>query len=135
MKLSEKQQLFTENIARLIIWGISKGYKFTFGEADRTKSQQILYYKGYEVALNKNTPILIKAKRKSKTMRSKHLDRLAIDLNIFDKNGKYITSFEETKEIGDKWESLDPANVWGGDFNKNDIEDGFLDTPHFQSNL
>jgi hypothetical protein len=135
MKLSEKQQRFTENIAKLIIWGISKGYKFTFGEGDRTTSQQILYYTGYEIALKENKPVLVKTKRKSHTMHSKHLNRMAHDLNIFDKNGKYITSFEDTKEIGDYWESLDPANVWGGDWNKNDIEDGFMDTPHFQSNL
>lgn len=131
MKLSEAQAHFSLMIAKLIIWGKDEGYTFTFGEANRTDAQQILYYTGYDIVINNDVPVLIKSKKKTKTLNSNHKERLAIDLNIF-KNGKYITSFEDTKPVGDKWESMDIKNRWGGDWNKNDIKDGFIDTPHFE---
>lgn len=131
MKLSQAQSKFSLMIAQLIIWGNENGFTFTFGEAHRTDEQQILYFTGFDVKLINDTPTLIKDKQKSKTLNSNHKSKLAIDLNIF-KDGQYITSFADTKPIGDKWESMDRKNRWGGDWNQNDIEDGFMDTPHFE---
>ena len=99
MSLSEKQRLFTKNIARLItfVYFNLPGYELTFGEAYRTKEQQEIYFK----------------QGKSKTMNSKHLDRLAVDFNLFI-NGVYQTSTEAYKPLGEYWMSLDKNNVWGG---------------------
>lgn len=118
MKLSEQQQIFTKNIACLIHHAESLGYRLTFGEAFRTTEQQLLYVQS----------------GKSKTMNSNHLRRLAVDFNIFI-NGNLTYKWEDIKPLGDYWESLNSLNRWGGDWNKNDIKDGFIDTPHFEMNV
>jgi len=63
------------------------------------------------------------------------LRRLAIDFNIF-YNNILTNDFKTCKILGDYWESLDPLNRWGGDFNENDQDDDrFKDKPHFEMNL
>lgn len=118
MKLSEKQQIFTFNVSMLICKAYEMGLGLTFGEAYRTREQQLLYVQS----------------GKSQTMNSNHLRRMAVDFNIF-KDGNLTYNWDDIKPLGDYWESLDPANRWGGDWNKNDIKDGFIDTPHFEMNL
>ena len=44
---------------------------------------------------------------------SKHRRRLAIDLNLF-KDGKYLTSTEDHRPLGEYWESI--GGIWGGRF-------------------
>jgi len=112
MTLSEKQQKFTVLVARLILWGETKGYKFTFGEAFRTVDQ---------AAINAKKGIGIK--------NSLHTKRLAVDLNLFI-NGQYQTDGSAHKPIGEYWESLSTPEYtccWGGRFgdgNHYSIEDG-----------
>lgn len=118
MSLSKHQQTFTQNVAKLIFFACGLGIELTMGEAYRTKEQQEIYVRT----------------GKSKTMNSNHLRRLAIDFNFFI-NGKLTYDFDKVKPLGDYWESLHPANRWGGDFNQNDKEDGFVDTPHFEMNI
>lgn len=118
MKLSTAQQIFTSNIAKLIVFAELKGFGLTFGEAFRTNEQQLIYVQT----------------GKSKTMDSKHLKRLAVDFNCF-KNGNLTYDWNDIKVLGDYWESLNENNRWGGDWNKNDIKDGFIDVPHFEMNL
>jgi len=115
MRLSEKQQIFTRNIAKLINKATELEIGLTFGHAWRSLEEQKR----------------LKAEGKSQTLKSKHLDRLAVDFNFFI-NGKLVYDFHKIKVLGDYWENLHPDNVWGGDFNKNDKKDGFVDTPHFQ---
>ena len=116
MKLSEKQRIFTYNIACLIHFAYDQqGIELTFGEAYRTKEQQKIYIE----------------QGKSQTMNSNHLNRLAVDFNFF-VDGKLTYDWEVVKPIGDYWKSLHPKNRWGGDWNKNGIKDGFIDTPHFE---
>jgi len=116
MTLSDKQFLFLKNVGQLIDYAIQHGYKLTFGEAYRPQLMQEHYY---------NTG-------KSKTLNSQHGKRLAIDFNVF-LNGKYTTRYEHVKQLGDFWESLNPLNRWGGDWNGNDVQDeDFIDTPHFE---
>ena len=109
MKLSEKQQIFTENIAKLIVYSYNYGIKLTFGHAWRSQEEQ---------------KRLVSA-GKSKTMNSKHLNRLAVDFNFF-VNGKLTYKREEIQPLGDYWESLHPSNNWGGNWAS------FVDTPHFE---
>lgn len=133
MKLSEKQQIFTYNISCLIQYAFDMcGIRLTFGEAHRTWSQILLNYFGYRIERAGFIGIkLVKSKKLSRTLHSLHGDRLAVDFNFFI-DGKLTYDFDKIKPLGDYWESLHPKNRWGGDFNQDDIENGFVDTPHFE---
>ena len=111
MKLSEHQQIFSKHIARLIRHAELLGIDLTFGEADRTEYQQKEYVR----------------LKKSKTMHSNHLRRLAVDFNFFI-NGKLYYEHELITQLGKYWESIDPLNRWGGHFKS------IKDNPHFERN-
>lgn len=100
MKLSEKQQLFTQMIAQLIIWAADHGMRLTFGEAYRTPEQ---------AALN--------ARKGSGIRNSLHTQRLAVDFNLFI-NGVYQTDSAAYLPLGEFWESI--GGNWGGRFSKPD---------------
>lgn len=109
MKLSEKQRIFTRNIACLIEYAYSVNIELTFGHAWRSLDDQKR----------------LKAEGKSKTLKSKHLDRLAVDFNFFI-NGNLTYEKDKLIILGNYWESLNELNRWGGNFKS------FLDTPHFE---
>lgn len=46
---------------------------------------------------------------------SLHISKLAIDLNLF-KDGRYLSSTESHKKIGEWWERQDELCCWGGRF-------------------
>jgi peptidoglycan L-alanyl-D-glutamate endopeptidase CwlK len=117
MKLSEKQGIFLLNVAKLIQWVNDQDQYVTGGELLRTKEQQQIYVDSW----------------KSKTLDGKHLEKLAIDLNLFI-NGIYRTDTEAYKPLGQFWVSLHSDNRWGGDWNKDGaIEDEkFKDGNHFE---
>jgi hypothetical protein len=46
-----------------------------------------------------------------------HFIRLAIDINLFTKDGAYLIDTMAHKPFGDFWESLHPLCRWGGRFN------------------
>ncbi|MEH0833310.1 M15 family metallopeptidase [Pectobacterium cacticida] len=96
MTLSEKQQRFTQMIARLIDWAGKHGYQLTFGEAYRTPERAKL-----------------NAKRGSGIANSLHTQRLAVDFNLFI-NGQYQTQTDAYLPLGEYWESL--GGSWGGRF-------------------
>ena len=100
MTLSEKQQSFVWMIGKLIDFAHAQGYKLTFGEAYRTPEQ---------AALN--------AKKGIGIANSVHTIRLAVDFNLF-KDGKFLTSTEDHKPLGEFWESI--GGAWGGRFKKAD---------------
>ncbi|MCP4091556.1 MAG: M15 family metallopeptidase [Gammaproteobacteria bacterium] len=102
MRLSETQQEFTRDIARLIIWADSLGLALTVGEFYRTPAQ---------ARLNSRAGIGIS--------NSNHTRRLAADLNLF-VGGVYQTTTDAHKPLGDYWKGLNPNNVWGGDFKRRD---------------
>lgn len=119
MSLSKQQRIFTRNIAKLIEYAYDcLEIELTFGHAWRSLEEQKR----------------LKAEGKSKTLKSKHLDRLAVDFNFFI-NGKLTYDYHKIKPLGDYWVSLHKDNRWGGDFNKNGVKDGFIDTPHFEMNI
>lgn len=125
MKLSEKQIIFSKNVAKLIVYADEcLGIDLTFGEAYRTADQQYLYYHGLTF---KNDSIQ-STRRSSWTMNSNHLSRLAVDFNFFI-NGKLTYKKEDIQELGDYWETLHPKNKWGGNYPKKKE-----DTPHFEMN-
>jgi len=97
MTLREKQSVFLINVAKFILWiNEQPGYTVTGGELWRPDEMQEIYLK----------------EGKSKVQRSKHQDRLAVDLNLFI-NGEYKIDKEGYKPLADYWESLDENNKAG----------------------
>lgn len=102
MKLQQKQALFALLVAELILHASQRGYQVTFGEAYRSPE---------EAARLTGTGAGIR--------RSLHCDRLAIDLNLF-KDGKYLTTTEAHRFLGEWWESQHALCRWGGRFARAD---------------
>lgn len=115
MTLSGKQREFARMVGEFITWAYTQGYQLTLGEAYRTPEQQKIYMDT----------------GKSKTILSKHLDRLAIDLNLW-LNGKYVTDEEAYKPLGEYWESI--GGRWGGRFGDNPATEKIegWDAGHFE---
>ena len=114
MSLVKEQALFLTHLAKLILKAPEYGLILTGGELFRTREQQEIYVKS----------------GRSKTMNSRHLRRLACDLNFFtlDENGKPQLTYSGSavERLGKYWETLDPANSWGGNWSS------FKDAPHFE---
>ena len=100
MSLQLRQAIFAQNVAKLIQHINSVGYSCTLGDAMRSP----------EVAeANAKAGIGIAS--------SLHCVRLAIDLNLFDSDGKYLDKCtDQYSSIGQYWESLNDDNRWGGFF-------------------
>lgn len=103
MNLSQQQIEFTHNAAVLIHYIFAQGHTCTFGETYRTPEQAFLY-----------------AKQGKGIRNSLHIKRLAMDLNVFDAMGNYLTDSKDYEKFGVFWESLNPNNRWGGKFPKAD---------------
>jgi hypothetical protein len=120
MTLREKQSTFILNVARLIVNAFENGIELTFGEALRTPEQQLLYFEGFTIQKIGSNLHFVKTDRKTKTLKSKHLEKLAIDLNIFI-DGVWKTDKESYRPIAEYWKSLHPSNdcgyFWNWDFN------------------
>lgn len=117
MTLITEQHLFLLDVAKLIQEAERLAIVVTGGELYRTADQQVIYVKT----------------GRSKTMNSKHLQRLAIDLNFFIKtpSGELALTYDipTLQPLGNYWEQLSPGkNSWGGNW-KN-----FKDVPHFERN-
>jgi hypothetical protein len=143
MTLSEKQQVFTYNLAHLVLWGYTNRFKLTYGEATRTQSQVLLNFYGYDVVSDNGTLSLKKRPSTSKTLESIHTKRMAVDFNIFyegrmlfpagQSKEDFKKDLEITRKLGDYWMTLNTDNVWGSDWNKNHIDDeSFHDPYHFE---
>lgn len=105
MTLREEQNIFSRHVAKLLIEAVGRGFEVSIGEAERSVEQQRLHV----------------AAGRSKTMNSMHLKKCAIDLHFF-QDGRLCYP----AELGQFWESLDPKNKWGGNWNT------FKDMPHFE---
>lgn len=100
MSLREKQSMFAFYISRLISHAYELGYEVTLGDAYRDPRLHgvIGVKQGYGYS------------------KSCHKLRLAIDLNLF-KDGKFLSSTEDHKLLGEWWEQQYPLARWGGRFN------------------
>jgi hypothetical protein len=108
MYLEDEQQVFTENVCKLLEFIVRKGYHVTLGEAYRTHEQALIY-----------------AKEGLGIKNSLHCERLAIDLNIFTADEKQLTNVEDFRPFGEYWESLHKHNRWGGNFKTRPDADHF----------
>jgi hypothetical protein len=96
--LRQKQSRFARAVALLIQYATQQGYEVTFGEAWRTPEQ---------AQRNAEAGIGI--------ANSLHIDRLAIDLNLF-RDGRWLSSTEAHRPLGEFWESIGDDYHWGGRF-------------------
>jgi hypothetical protein len=108
--LSDQQKEFLYDVGELLVYAEQQGYKLTAGELTRTMYQQ-----------RENV-----RKGVSWTYNSKHLKRLALDVNLFSSTGGgglASNSDPAYCDLGSYWEGLSPHNRWGGRFH---------DQPHFE---
>lgn len=102
MTLGNKQRLFTKLIAQLILWAYENGYELTVGDAYRDPRSHGPFGEVKPGTYGRS--------------KSNHKRRLAMDFNLF-KDGKYQTTTEAHRELGEYWESLHPLCSWGGHYN------------------
>jgi len=108
--VQESQQKFAHDVVSLLTYMLHQGYKFTFGETMRTKEQAELY-----------------AAQGKGIKNSLHCKRLAIDINLFNPQGEFLSKSEDHTLFGEYWESLSPLNRWGGRFKR-------VDGNHYERN-
>jgi hypothetical protein len=108
--MSALQEEFAQSAAKLIVKAAEFGFGVTLGEAWRTPEQAQW-----------------DADHGSGISHSLHMDRLAIDLNLF-KDGVYLTAPDAYVQLGTWWKSLGPNYRYGGDFKIRDY-DHFSITP------
>jgi len=98
-ELISQQHKHLQNIAKLIQYIASCGYKCVEGEFLRTPEQAEIY-----------------AKRGVGIKNSLHCKKLASDILLFTQDDKYLTDTKDYLKFGEYWESLDPDCIWGGRF-------------------
>lgn len=117
MTLSERQCDFTYRVSMLI------------QKADQLRMRVAAIDWGRDLETQKRYV----AMKKSKTMNSKHLDNLAVDLKVI-KDGKAYQDYDTMKPLGEYWESL--GGRWGGRFGEDLTKvppvPGW-DAPHFEA--
>jgi len=88
MSYNREQAVFLQHVAELIRKAPDYGLLLTAGELYRTPEQQALHIKN----------------GRSKTMNSRHLDRMAIDLNFFeigpDHSLKLVYDGDQVRRLG-----------------------------------
>lgn len=103
--LIDKQFQFTLLLIDLLKKAHELGYAVTLGEAYRTPEQAKLY-----------------AAQGKGIANSLHIQRLAIDLNLF-KDNNFLIHTDDYKPLGEYWEGLSGNGLqccWGGRFSRAD---------------
>lgn len=113
----EKQFQFSRMLGLLFYWMGEQNYHWSMGRCWESTDKLPCPHCGWE---HSQQEILVYNKR-SKTMASKHLDRLAVDINLFE--GGKLAPVESYLPIVEKWESL------GG---KAGYRFKFVDAGHFE---
>ena len=117
MKLTDRQKIFTRDVALLIAYAYRIGLEIVIKEALRTKEQQEIYVK----------------QGKSQTHNSMHLNSLAVDFIIIDPAGRPLWEREHYRPLAEFWESLHRSNRAGFFWVERDAD--ALDDPyHFEHN-
>lgn len=98
MTLRQKQSLFARHAALLVLKAYDMGFEITLGEA-----------------LRPSWVAKENARRGRGIANSLHTQKLAIDLNLF-KNGRYLSSTEAHRKLGEWWEKQHELAAWGGRF-------------------
>ena len=99
MTLREKQSLFAKLLARLIFQAEAMGFEVTLGDVFRDPRVHGKWGEkaGYGAAY------------------SVHKMKLAADVNLF-RDGRYLSSSESHRRLGEWWEEQHELCRWGGRF-------------------
>ena len=113
MKLIDKQKLFSRLVADLIAGIYAMKLSCTLGDAYRDPRVHGKYGE----------------KKYYSASKSNHKIRLALDVNLFDEDGNYISDGDHPayKRVGEFWKSRHELCEWGGD-------EGREDANHFSLN-
>lgn len=103
--LHQRQVLHVILVARLIAWATAQGLTLTWGETFRTQAQA-----------NAN------AVSGAGIVNSLHLQRLAVDFQLFDASGNYVQDAAPYKPLADYWLTLDPLCCAGYYFHSVDAD-------------
>ncbi len=102
LSLGQRQELFMECLSKLLVWLIANGYKIRGGELQRDpRIAQMNNVNGTGIS------------------NSLHIDKLAIDLNLF-LGGRALVDSADHAPAGAYWKTLHELCAWGGDFAKPD---------------
>src|ERR1700686_1905743 len=100
--MSALQEQFAQSVAKLIQKAAELGYGVTLGEAWRTP-EQAQWDADHHIGV----------------AHSLHMDRLAIDLNLF-KDGQFLTAPDAYIQLGEWWKTLAENHRYGGGFQQED---------------
>ena len=114
----EKQFTFSKMLGFFFQWMAEKEYHWTLGDCWRSTDKLSCPHCGREHSYQE----LLVYNKRSKTTNSKHLDRLAVDIILFTKEGK-MSPVEDYLPLAEKWESL--GGIAGYRFK-------FVDAGHFE---
>lgn len=89
--LHQRQWLHVQLTAKLIEWAAAHNFVLTWGETYRLPAQAVA-----------------NAASGAGIRNSLHILRLAVDFQLFDANGKYLTDAADYKPLADYWITLDP---------------------------
>lgn len=103
--LHQRQVLHTLLTSELIAWAATQGMNLTWGETYRVPAQ---------AAAN--------AASGAGIANSLHIQRLAVDFQLFDAQGKYLTDASAYKPLADYWLTLDPLCCAGYYFHSCDAD-------------
>lgn len=123
MKLGERQELFMQLLPRLIDHAHEQGYRLRGGDLFRDPRLHGHFGKPNVISFMQKIFSLFYMRKIQETEYkgygsevSNHKLKCAIDLNLF-KDGDWLSSTEDHRELGKYWESLHPNCRWGGRFN------------------
>lgn len=105
MELLNHQNMFVEDIIKLLAYMQSQGHLTSLADAYRDPAVAEVY-----------------AKLGKGIVHSQHSQRLALDVNLFDSQGTYLSTEQPYANSGKYWESLRPCNRWGGNFPRKDAD-------------
>ncbi len=121
MSLRDHQVIFAKNFGLLIGYIYAQGYEITLGEAHRTALQAWANGLPKGTKITAETPSGVRIEWTEKvggigSAKSLHKIRLAMDINLFSKEGAYLTEETHFMKFADYWKSLNPLNRAGLDF-------------------
>ncbi len=140
MNYIDEQSAFLLDISLLIQFANKNGFQVTSGEFERSPELQLIYFHGKKVIGDGKEFRVVDSRARTTTLKTNHSVRRAADLHFFiNKEYIFLWKTKEGKEdierikkamkpIADFWKSLNPTNVWGGDWKS------LFDAPHFQRN-
>jgi hypothetical protein len=103
--LHDRQVLHVRLVSELIAWAETQGLALTWGETFRLPAQ---------AAAN--------AASGAGIANSLHIQRLAVDFQLFDASGNYLTAADAYKPLADYWLTLDPLCCAGYYFHSVDAD-------------